>query len=339
MDQRSARLEQARRELAANVRRLHATVLNLDERIVLSSTAVELRDEMRGLIKRRLDQHAATALDHNFSELDYLDAIADRQELESKRREIYHLLLSEVGFPHESVVDLSPDDQPKCRLLNESVETLVDRARQHNPQLEVLQARLQETEADISRTQLELIPWFDYLQLTYVLGESPNTFGLGSNCLRPEFRSENDGRSSQAIPCDSPAHIDFRFAVTLPLFDWKSAEVRGLEARRAGFEDQLDAAQQGIQGRVRETMDELTSRVALYERYKASDASVVDRSLAQIRATIEAGQADLIQMAIVQRRALRTRRARLRALLRCQRTLLELAGLVGEAGIVRPAAP
>ena len=328
VDQRSAELRQDERELTAKVRSLHARVINLQARIDLAETAVELRGKMRKLTQQRLEQQIATALDRNFAELDYLDAIADREELRREQQERLHALLVAIGLPAEHDVDLVADSQDHCMAPTQPVATLIERAESINPELQVHQARIAEVEADIARSRLERIPWFDYIQASYILGEGADPFTLSD---QPCSRAERSLRT-----CDNPAYLSVRFAINLPVFDWNQAEIAGLEARKAAFEATRQAARQRIARRVRRTFDALGGTAQLYAQYRVSDRDFVVRSIEQIHKAIEAGEADMVQMATVQRRTLRTRRARLRSLLRCQLSTIELWRLAGDAPRAAP---
>jgi len=59
-----------------------------------------------------------------------------------------------------------------------------------------------------------------------------------------------------------------------------------------------------IERRIRRAVAELNDQVALYQRYQTADATVVEASLQQIGRALEAGEADPVQMALVQSRTL-----------------------------------
>jgi len=84
-----AELEQRRRDLVASVRLAHAKLLELDQQLRLATVAIELRDQLRNLIARRLEHQAATALDGSLAELDLLAAVSDRAALSTERRDRY----------------------------------------------------------------------------------------------------------------------------------------------------------------------------------------------------------------------------------------------------------
>lgn len=312
VDQSQAELEQARRDLAAQVRLLHATLLNLDEQQRHATTAVELHDKLRTLISRRLEHQAATVLDRNLAELDYSEAIAEREEIESRRSAVYREWLTALGATPGARFQPVASARSGCQMPAADLATLVQRAGDQAPELGALQAEIAEVDADIFGAHLELIPWFDFVQVGYELGEGDTRFALGVN--------DRDY-----------AAVQFRMSINFPLFDWKQAEVAGLRARRERLEAEQRAAQYNIEGGVRHALEELRGRVALVDRHRTVDTTVVDDSWQQINRALEAGEADLVQMTMLQRRTLAAQRARLRAALRCQESAIELSRLTGDA--------
>jgi len=313
VDQTAASQRQQQRDLAARVRSQHAALLNLDRQLALATTAVELRDKLRGLIARRLKAQAATALDQSLSELDYLDAVADLEQLGSQRRERYHSFLALLGQAAEADFELSDEDSTPCRLPPDTLQELVARARVGQPRLEMMEARLAEVDAELSRADLELIPWFDYVELSYMIGQG-------------DFLSASHSERNVDT-------LRLRMGINLPLLDQNQSEREVLRARRSRHQAEQEAALQRLALRVRRALDQLKGQVSLYQRYSEADRDWVDKSLAQIEQALEAGEADLVQLALVQSRTLRARRAWLRTHLRCQEAHIELERLVGSDGL------
>lgn len=309
VDQSEARLRRAALELAARVLTLHAQLLSLDEEIALAETAVELRDQLRQLTAKRVEQLAATGLDQSLAELDYLDAVTELDELKSQRRELFNNLLIEMGSPATREVELSPEGGLPCAPASDGLDDLIARARANQPGLDATRASLAEAEADLTRSYLEIIPWLDFVHFSYELGQGSTAFQLGG------------GKDAAALRV--------RMGLRLPLFDWNGAEIDTLKVRRLRFEAEIDAELARLDNRVRRTVQELASRYDLYQRSLDVDEHVVADSLDLIRRALEVGETDLVNMALVQSRTLRARRGRLRAHLRCRETRIELAQITG----------
>ncbi|MBI5547987.1 MAG: TolC family protein [Deltaproteobacteria bacterium] len=300
VEQTEADLEQARRELVAKVRALHASAISYQAQVEHARTAVALRGELKKLVGRRLEQQAATLLDQSLADLDQLDALAALQEVESRLRQTLHDLRDELCLSAGTPLELSPADAPHCAAPTGDLATLLANAKSTSPKLRGFRARVEEVEAEKTRMWLELVPWFDFIQLSYVLG----------------------GR-------DDPDYVAARLSIPLPLLDWNRPELRSLGSRRQRIEAEQQAADQELESQIRRTVEELADQAALVERYHEAEP-VLDKGLALLRRALEAGQADLVQMALVQNRTLGARRAQLRVLLQCQLTRIDLDRLIAD---------
>ncbi|MBI5545554.1 MAG: TolC family protein [Deltaproteobacteria bacterium] len=298
MDQARAELEKEQRDLVGKVRALHATVLGLDAQIALARTGLERRDQLRSLTGRRLEQHAATVLDQSLTDLDYLDALTGLQELESRRRQVFHELLVQLGLSPGSSLELAGATF-ECAAPPADPGPLLERAKSQSPRLRSFQARQAEVDAERSRLKLELVPWFEHVQLSYV------------------FRAEKD-----------PAYLALRFGITLPLLDWNGAELRAVAAKRARIDQEYRAETQELASRVRRALEERAEQAELVRRYREAEP-VLENGLKHLGRALELGEADLLQMALLQTRVLAASRARLRATLECRLTQIELERLVG----------
>ncbi len=297
-----AELAEARAELAARVRTLHATVLGLTAQAAQARTALALRAELQALVARRLEQQVATLLDRSLADLDHLDALTAVQEAEGRRRQALHALRVELGLGPTAVVELAAEGAARCELPAQTAPELGERARGGSARLKGFTARKEEVAAERSRLNLELIPWFNHFEFAYVLG-----------------------------PADGPGHVRARFALSLPLFHWNRPEIRGLDFRRAQIDAEERAALDLLDAQIRQALEDLADQVALVARYRDA-APLMDDGLAVLRKALEAGQSDLVQLALLQTRTLAARRGQLRAQLQCQLTRIELDRLVGAPG-------
>lgn len=311
VDQSQAQLQQAQRDLVARVRTLHTTLLNIEQELALEATGLELRDKQRTLITRRLENQAATGLDRNLAELDYSETVLDLQELQSSQRQSYGTLLALLGVSADTQYVLVAGSNDGCTLPRQALPELFAQAHAHNPAFASIQAEIDEVDADIARAYFELIPWFDYVQLGVALGESDTRFAFGT--------ADNKN-----------AALRFGLGIRFPLFNWNQDEIAVLKARRQKLEAQRRATAYDIENRVQRVVEELRGRVFLLQRHGAADQSVVDDSLRQINRALDLGEADPVQMALLQSRTLAARRAYLRASLRCQESVIELERLTGD---------
>jgi outer membrane protein TolC len=309
VDQANAELEKARRELTARVRTLHATVLGLDAQIALARSGLEQRDLLRTLVKRRLDEQAATVLDQSLADVDYLESLSRLQDLESQRRLKLHELLVLVGLPPDAHPELVGDPEG-CEAPSEQVTQLVERAKAGGPWLDGYQARLAEADAERSQLELERIPWIKQVMLSYVVGGG-----------------ESD-----------PGRVELGLAVNLSLLDWNTADVRAVSARRARYEQEYRAEQQELAGELRRGLEEWVEQASVVRRYREAEPVLAD-GVARLQKAAAVAETDLLQIAEVQARVLSVKRAHLKAALDCQLTRIEIDRLTGGIPVAAPAAP
>jgi outer membrane protein TolC len=304
-----AQRAQAERDLTARVRGLHATLLSLEKQVELARRALEERDRLRALARRRLDRSAATALEQSSAQLDYLEAANARQELEARRGQALDELRIQLGLPEGEAVELSGEGSGACAPPADST-ALLEQAARGSARLSEFPARLQAVESAHSHRILQLLPWPDYLQLSYVL------------------------------PSDkTPAYLTLQFGLTLPLLDWKTADRRALGAKRVRIEEERRAEVMELERRVRRAAAEQAEQAELRVRLREAE-SILEGSLQQARRALEAGETtDLAQVSRLETRALAARRASLRAELECRLRQIELERLAGSGAVTPSPAP
>jgi outer membrane protein TolC len=295
----------ARRDTTALVRKLHAQILSFDAQIALIKDVIEQREKLRQLVKSRLELQAATLLDQSLTEVDYLDARTQLAEIEAKRRGAYDELLVQLGLPAGEHITLATSGKDTCSAPEEPTK-LAERAQAANPHLRLLHAQQSAVVAERRRRWWDLVPWFDYLQVTYGLAGDNN-----------------------------PSFVAFQFQLTLPILDWKGPHRRALRARELGLLERIQADNRMLSNLVVRTSALQTEQAALVERYRDA-ASVVEQGVANLRKALEQqGPTSLIEIVQLQARLFATQRSYLRAQLECKLQQIELdritsSGLEGE---------
>jgi outer membrane protein TolC len=290
----------ARRDTAALVRKLHAEILSYDAQLALGKDVIEQREKLRALVKSRLEQQAATLLDQSLSDVDYLDARTQFAEVEVRRRAAYDELLLQLGLPAGTNVSLAPS-AATCTTPEEATQ-LAERAHKANPRLHLLGAQLDAVNAERRRRWLELVPWFDYVQVAYGLAGDNN-----------------------------PSYLAFQLQLTLPILDWKGPHRRALSAREQGLAERIHADDRALSNLVLRTAAAQAEQAALVGRYREA-AAVVEGGVAHLRQALEAGRVtNLFEVVQLQTRLLATQRSYLRAQLECKLQQIELDRITSSA--------
>ena len=283
------------------MRTLHATLLSLDRQLELARTAVGLREQLATLARKRLAEQAGRGLDQSLANLDHLEARTQQLELERTRRETLRELAVQLGVPLETKLELG-GTAPVCQPPTDEDGTLINRALERSPALRARQAKRNAVDAEQSQVRRELIPWFDFVQLSYVLA------------------SDND-----------PAYGSLGLGLTLPLFNWNGGKLRQLSARAARFELELDGERRVLKSQVEQTLADVREDALVVARYRDAEPAVIAQARVQLERSLEVGESSLTQIALVQTRSLGAQRAWLRADLHCQLGLIELDRLAGAA--------
>lgn len=294
-----AEVEVTRRRVIARVRGLHATVLSLDRQLTLARTAIELKAQLAKLASARLEQRASTGLEESLAQLDELEAKAQAVELLRKRREAIASLSIELGLPSDSQLELAGGPSP-CVAPAEAPAALIERAIERDPSVHVHRSRASALEAERGEARLALVPWFDYVQLNYVLASD-----------------------------DRPAYGVLQVGTTLPLLNWNGHTLDLLAARGRREDAERELARRSLVKDIESTVAGIFEHAELVERYRSVEPTLIEQSRAQIDKALAAGAYSLSQVAQAQGRSLNAQRAGLRAELECQLLLVELDRLVG----------
>ena len=294
-----AEAEGEKRELIARVRALYVTAKNMERQLQLAKQSVDLRIELAAVNQQRVAAQAARGVDSSLADLDELEARAQLLELEQKRRSALRELTGLLGLPRGAPLVLTTPDRA-CEAPKEDAVALAALAEGNDPKLRERRAKLQAVAAERSRARLELIPWFDFVQLGYVL--------------------QNE---------TTPGYAAFRLGVTLPLLNFNGNQVELLDAKRDRIDSQYEGDKVSLLRSLEEALADVRDDADLVTRYREAAPRVVDERLSQLQKSVEAGATSLLDFAAVQGRSLSAQQAGLKAELHCLLSLIQLDYLVG----------
>ncbi len=290
---------QAERDFAASVRLLHARVLSMRAEAELARSAVQIAEQLEAQSQQRLAASLATELDVRLAGLERLDAATDAEEIENDAVRAEHELAGLVGL--RAPLTLAPGSTTLCAAPTRSVDDLVARARERSESLAEHATRRERAET--------LLGWSWTRWLPYVSGVQVGAYNQ---------------------PTTDRDSVRARVDIALPFFEPLSATstVAALEKQRA--EAMYAEEERQIDARVRGARSRLERAVALVGLHEAAMADTVDKSLSEVTRALEAGQADILRVSEVQRRAVRGRRNLLRARLRCEEAAIDLLRVTGD---------
>lgn len=234
--------------LVSEVANLYFTLLELDERTLITRTAITSRKKNRDLIRRGVELGAAARSDYLMAEGALHSAQGELSVIENQRANTEHALMLLVGKPQGELPSGRKLDEQEVRdNLAPGIPSEVLYAR---PDVLAAENRLKEAHANVGAARAAFLP---RILLTAGLGlASPMLAGLFA---------------------PGSGNWTFQPSLSLPLFDG---------GRTAGFEAIAEARKNSavadyektIQQAFREVADLLSSRTSLAEQRQASEAIV-----------------------------------------------------------------
>jgi hypothetical protein len=240
-------------------------------------------------------------LDLELVGLELLDATVDLRELRSRRRLAHDELAALLGAEMGSALELSAQGAPECAEPDD-LPGLQERARRNSVESRRAAARQAAVDSERTRRNLELVPWFDFVQLAYVAG------------------GDSD-----------PDYAELSFALTLPLLEWGCADRRTLDARKARVAEQEKASAAELERSVRIARQGVLEQAGLVACYRGAEPGMAS-SVASLSQATEARELELSMLTRVEGRVLKARRNHQKARLECRLAQIELERLAGPAG-------
>lgn len=284
-------------DLATRVRILHARVLARREEEDLAQGAEAIARRLESQIRARVSAEAAADLDLHLAALERLDAAGDTEEVGNETRRLENELAGLVGLP---VPLRLVRGRALCMVPDGSTDEIIARAVQASGSLRGLDARREEARITAS---LAWAAWLPSLE----------------NVLVGWYNEPFDRRDTTRL------RLDFALPVLEPLSartQVPALALRRLDALRAEAVRRLGA-------QVRSAVQRVEQAREVVRGYEESQTTIVERGLADVERAIDAGETDVLRLAEVQRRAVRSRRGLVRARLRCEEAAIELLRLTG----------
>jgi multidrug efflux system outer membrane protein len=234
--------------LVSEVANLYFSLLELDERLLVSRAAIDSRKKNRDLIKRGMELGAAARSDYLMAESAMHQALSELAILENLRANTEHALLLLVGKPSlELPAGRKLHEQEVRNDLAPGIPSEVLYAR---PDVIAAEYRLMEAHANVNAARAAFLP-----KILLTVG-----LGIASRSLATLFGPGTGNWTYQP-------------SVSLPLFDG---------GRTAGYEAVAEARKNSavadyektIQQAFREVADLLSTRASLTDQRLASDATV-----------------------------------------------------------------
>lgn len=307
VDVDAVRVESAVRAIAAETRLLHAHILLLrDERKVVESTLRVLKNAHE-IVAAKLRSNVATQVEVSLAAMDVLDMEIDVDEIDARIARAEARFSRLVGLDEGGAqVLLLGGAVPPCQPPPEA-ELMLSLARERSPKLRALALERAALELESTRRSLRPVPWIDRVRAGYL---SHRPF---------------DGRDELHIGID----VDVPVFALLDGFADES-----IDLRRIKLDAEVLEAEDDVESAVAAAVLRQRTAAALFAEHAQATATIVADSTNAVDAALASGGADALGAATVHARALKSRRASLRAHERCVEAVIDLWRTTGD--VVNP---
>ncbi len=296
----NVKLTEASRALTKSVKVAFYELLLIQEKLKLTREIVEHNEQMRDIAQIQFETGDISVTQANLANIHLQSALREAATLESELQLAQLTLNGLMGAPLETaciaIGGLSEKIAPEA-FQEVTLDTLKRHALEHRTDLKSLQLNAQLTEGELS------------------LAKTANIPDLSVGAIAEHSTHENA--------------FGVKFSIPLPLFDRNRDKINAAKAQK-----QVDAAQISNSERqiVREVIAAFLSLSTTQKTlmfYENDSLKLINENLKLTRAAYELGEADLLEVILMQNEFIKTRFAYLEALTAHYKALTELEAAVG----------
>ncbi len=285
------RLDEARWRVHAELHRFYNLALVDRKRLRLAVDVCNFAERLVDIARQRVDGGAAPEMARHVADAEL--ARARQQLIEARSRFVsrLHELRDTSGWKREAL-PLPASSLPKVRS-PESLDTLLEQARQHYPPVKTQRRALDAAQAEHDLAHRRVWP--------------DPTLGLFYKRNAPRSRDATNGMIAQV-------------ALPIPLWNRNRAEREATEAEVSIARTKLRTLLQRLEPRLEDTIQDVTSAAERVEVYRDELLPAFRRQLSSLETGYKEGQFDITEVTVAreqllenQRRALQAREAYVRA--------------------------
>ena len=295
-----AELDEASRLLTKSVKTTFYELALAQEKLKLAKEVIQHTEQMRDIAQFQFETGDISVTQANLAHIQLQSALREASTLESHWH-LAQLELNELmGVPLEDActaidglpAEISADTHQKLTL-----DTLKTHALAHRSDLKSLRLNAQLTDNELQLAKAANIPDLN----VGVLGQrSSNENGLG-----------------------------VKFTIPLPLFDRNRAEIDAAKAQQQVDVVQISDTERQIISEVMSAFLSLTAARKTIGFYEGDSLALLNENLSLTRASYELGEAELLEVILMQNEFIKTRFAYLEALAAYYKALAQLEAAIG----------
>ena len=306
----NAALTEASRTLVKLVKVTFYELLLVQEKLKLTQEIVEHNKQMRDIAQTRLEAGDISVTQTNLANIRLQSALREAATLENELRLAQLTLNGLMGTSLETVYiamgDLDEKVSPDLSQ-NWTLDTLKTQARAHRADLQSLQLNAQLTESELRLAKASNIP------------------DLGIGAIAERSANENA--------------FGVKFSIPLPLFDRNRDKVNAAKAQQQVDTVEINTHERKIERQVIAAFISLRTAQETLKFYEGDSLKLLNENLILTRTAYELGEAELLEVILMQNEFIKIQFAYLDALGAYHKALAELEAAIGTSLESVPATP
>lgn len=289
--------------LAADVRKSYFTVTALEDQLRIDDASVRLQERIRKFFLQKRELGDASRLDLNLINIEYAQALRQREVTSSERDRAQQALLQLLGLPPLYDLKLKPSPElisyRPFHLDTSALESLMIERR---AQLAAAKQEYEQAEQDLRLAYIQRIPWFR---------------------AGPSWERES-GKSEGTVD-----RLGITLGLDLPLLNLNQGVIASLEGTRDQLRDGFTAKVHLARAELNEAYRNLQAQERLIRLYRDSIQPTLDENVELTEAGFQLGEFNLVQLVTTQDKVLRSRREFVNAELEYWKAAFDLEAAIG----------
>lgn len=289
--------------LAAEVRKSYLTVTALEDQLKIDDASVRLQERIRRFFLQKRELGDASRLDLNLVNIEYGQALRQRETTASDRDRARQALLQLLGLPPLYDLKLKPSpDALAYRSFRLDPSVLESLMIERRAQLAAAKQEYEQAEQDLRLAYIQRIPWFR---------------------VGPSYERESGGGEGTVD------RLGIALGLDLPLLNLNQGVIASLEGTRDKLLDAFTAKVHSARADLNEAYRNLQAQERLIRLYRDSIQPTLDENVELTEAGFQLGEFNLVQLVTTQDKVLRSRREFVNAELEYWKAAFDLEAAIG----------
>jgi cobalt-zinc-cadmium efflux system outer membrane protein len=305
-----ARIEEIKSQVSAEewrftaeVKKGYLTLWASEEQLKIQDTSVRLQERIMKFFRDKRDLGDASRLDLNLVNLEYTQALLQREAATNERDRARQALLAVLGLPPLYNLKLKAATDPIAyKPFQVEPATLETFMIERRPQLAAAKQEYEQAEQTLRLAYIQRIPWFR---------------------LGPSYERESGGGEG------TTNRLGLGVGIDLPLFNRNQGAIVSLEAARDKLREGFTAKVHTARVKMNEAYRSLRAQERLIRLYQDSIKPTLEENAELTESGFQLGEFNLIQLITTQDKVLASRREFVASELEYWKAAIDLEAAIG----------